>query len=105
MRGRSGRPGPAHSQAIAFYPRLRVRTRRKLASGTFSDELNLIKMLGQEGNHSGGLHRAVHEGLPSASDVTWPVSKGGILPSLVQGYSYTGRKKGGLETGLNACAG
>ena len=70
------------------------------AFDTVSDERNLIKTLGQEGNHSRGLHRAVHEGLDTASDVTWPVSKDGILPSVVQGYSYTVRKKGGL----NACA-
>jgi hypothetical protein len=74
------------------------------AFGTVSDELNLIKTLSQEGNHSGGLHRAVHEGLDTASDVTWLVSKDGILPSFVQGYSYRVRKKGVLETGVNACA-
>lgn len=70
------------------------------AFGTVSDELNLTETLGQEGNHSGGLHRAVHEGLDTASDVTWPVSKHGIVPSFVQGYSYTVRKK----RGLNACS-
>lgn len=75
------------------------------AFGTVSDELNLIKTLDQEENHSGGLHRAVHEGLDTARDVTWPASKDGILPGCVQGYSYTVRKKGGfLETGMNACA-
>jgi hypothetical protein len=69
------------------------------AFGTVSDERNLIKTLGQEGKHSGGLHRAVPEGLDTASDVTWPVSKDGILPSFVQGHSYTVRKKGGFGDG------
>ena len=45
--------------------RLHVRTHRKFVFGTVSDELNLIKTLGQEGNHPGGLHKAVHEGLPT----------------------------------------
>jgi hypothetical protein len=52
------------------------------AFGTVSDELNLTKTLGQEGNHSGGLHRAVHEGLDTASDVTWPVSNTASSPAL-----------------------
>jgi hypothetical protein len=41
---------------------------------------------------------------PAASDTSWPVSKDGVLPGFVFGFSYTIRNKGVLEIGFNACA-
>jgi mono/diheme cytochrome c family protein len=50
------------------------------------------------------LFRPARAEQPLASEAGWPVSKEGVLPSFLAGYRYYVRKKGVLETGINACA-